>query len=92
MELITKKLYKTYNLDQSVKIYKSASIYCVYGSTSLDVQIGKEVQLCGELLSEYNGKIVISDYCYIGRNSIIRFVESVFIGELNYDFYGSSYL
>lgn len=38
-----KKLYKTYNLDKSVKIYKSASIYCVYGSTSSDVQIGKEV-------------------------------------------------
>ena len=77
-----KKLYKTYNLDKSVILDNSASIYCFYGSTSSDIQIGKEVQLCGELLSEYNGKIVISDYCSIGRNSTIRSVESVFIGEL----------
>ena len=75
-------LYKAYNLDKSVILDNSASIYCLYGSTSSDIQIGKEVQLCGELLSEYNGKIVISDYCSIGRNSTIRSVESVFIGEL----------
>ena len=75
-------LYKTYNIDKSVIIDNSASIYCFYGSSSLDIKIGKKVQLCGELLSEYNGKIVISDYCSIGRNSTVRSVESVFIGEL----------
>lgn len=75
-------LYKTYNIDKSVIIDNSASIYCFFGSSSLDIKIGKKVQLCGELLSEYNGKIVISDYCSIGRNSTVRSVESVFIGEL----------
>lgn len=44
-----KKLYKTYNLDQSAKIYNSASIYCVSGGTYSDVQMEKKfsfVEIC----------------------------------------------
>lgn len=74
--------YRQYNLDESCLIQDTASILCFYGSDSSDIRIGKHVNIGCEILSEYNGKIIIGDYCNIGQNTTIRSVDSIFIGEL----------
>lgn len=51
------------------------------GSTKRDIQLGEFVTIYGTLQSQSGGKIFMGDFTRLGKNSIIRCVESVIVGS-----------
>lgn len=81
-KLINKKLIKRVTCkDTSVTFSTGASVRLLFGSCPSDINLGSDVRIKGNLISEYGGKIVIGDHCSLGGNSNIYSVESVIIGS-----------
>lgn len=64
-----------YNFEMGALVLLSAD------SSREDIELGEFVTLYGTLQSQSHGKIIMGDYTRLGKNSIIRSVESVTIGS-----------
>ena len=51
------------------------------GSNKEDIELGEYVTIYGTISSQHNGRVKMGSYTRLGRNSIIRAVDSVVIGD-----------
>ena len=69
------------NIGRNPIITETANIKLLYGSTPNDIQIGDVFKICGELISEFNGKITIGNNCLVGPHCVVGAVCQISIGN-----------
>lgn len=68
-------------LGKNSTFYRETKIYNCIGNKN-DIIIGNNTHIKGELLTfGHGGKIVIGDYCYVGKNSNIWSAKEINIGN-----------
>lgn len=77
-----KHIYSSFTaMGKRYNIMPGSLILLSDGSNAKDIELGEFVTLYGTLQSQHHGKIRMGNYTRLGKNSIIRCVDRVVVGD-----------